>query len=203
MDLEIIIPTEVSQTEKDKYHRASFICRILKKKKKGHKWTYLQNRNRPTDIKSKLVVAGAWEGWPGPLELEYTHTAVCAGDGQLWRAGWCRQLCSVPCDNLWWRRMYTKNICEYMCVCVCTFNIIIIFLWACVLNCFSCVQLFATPWTVACQAPLSMGFSRQKYWRGLPYPSPGDLPNPGIEPASLKYPALAEGSLPLAPPGKP
>ena len=86
---------------------------------------------------------------------------------------------------------------------VSTFNIIIIFLWACVLNCFSCVQLFATPWTVACQAPLSMGFSRQKYWRGLPYPSPGDLPNPGIEPASLKYPALAEGSLPLAPPGKP
>ena len=43
-------------------------------------------------------------------------------------------------------------------------------------------QLFATPWTVAYKAPLYMGFSRQEYWSGLPFPSPGDLPNPGIEP---------------------
>ena len=48
----------------------------------------------------------------------------------------------------------------------------------------SCVQLFSTLWTVAHQAPLSMGFSRQEYWSGLPFPSPGDLPNPGIEPWS-------------------
>ena len=47
----------------------------------------------------------------------------------------------------------------------------------------SCLTL-ATPWTVACQAPLSMGFSRQEYWSGLPFPSPGDLPDPGIEPWS-------------------
>ena len=47
------------------------------------------------------------------------------------------------------------------------------------------VQVFAIPWTVAHQAPLSMGFSRQEYWRGLPYPSPGDLPNLGIEPGLL------------------
>ena len=46
------------------------------------------------------------------------------------------------------------------------------------------VQLFATPWTVAYQAPLSMGFSRQQYWSGLPFPSPGDLPDPGIKPRS-------------------
>ena len=47
------------------------------------------------------------------------------------------------------------------------------------------VRLFGpTPWTVAYQAPLSMGFSRQEYWSGLPFPSPGDLPNPGIEPGS-------------------
>ena len=46
------------------------------------------------------------------------------------------------------------------------------------------VRLFATPWTVAYQAPLSMGFSRQYYWSGLPFPSPADLPNPGIEPRS-------------------
>ena len=54
------------------------------------------------------------------------------------------------------------------------------------------VQLFATPWTVARQAPLSMGFSRQEYWSGLPCP-PGDLPDPGIEPASPASPALAGG----------
>ena len=56
----------------------------------------------------------------------------------------------------------------------------------------SCLTL-AIPWTVACQAPLSMGFSRQEYWNGLPFPSPGDLPNPGIEPGS---PALQADSLP-------
>ena len=48
-------------------------------------------------------------------------------------------------------------------------------------HCFSCVQLFVTPWTIACQAPLSIGFPRQEYWSGLPFPSPGDLPNPEIE----------------------
>ena len=48
----------------------------------------------------------------------------------------------------------------------------------------SCVRLFATPWTVARQAPLSMGFSRQEYWSGLPFPPAGDLPNPGIKPVS-------------------
>ena len=62
------------------------------------------------------------------------------------------------------------------------------------------VQLFATPWTVACQAPLSMGFSEQEYWSGLPFPSPGDLPNPGIEPRS---PALQADALSSEPPGKP
>ena len=56
----------------------------------------------------------------------------------------------------------------------------------CMLSCFSRVQLFATPWTVACQAPLSMGFSRQEYWSGLSCPTPGDLPDPRIELASLK-----------------
>ena len=53
------------------------------------------------------------------------------------------------------------------------------------------IRFFATPWTVAFQAPLSMGFFRQQYWSGLPFPSPGDLPNPGIKPTSLTYPALA------------
>jgi len=63
----------------------------------------------------------------------------------------------------------------------------------CMLSHSSCVQLFVTPWKVACQAPLSIGFSRQEYWSGLPCPSLGELPNPGIEPASLSSPALAGG----------
>ena len=64
----------------------------------------------------------------------------------------------------------------------------------------SCVRLFVNPWTVAHQAPLSMGFCRQEYWSGLPCPSPGDLPDPGIEPRS---PALQANSLPFELPGKP
>ena len=60
-----------------------------------------------------------------------------------------------------------------------------------VLSHFIHVQLCATPWTIAHQAPLSMGFSRQEYWSGLPCPPPGDLSDPGIEPASLVSPALA------------
>ena len=72
-----------------------------------------------------------------------------------------------------------------MCVCVCV----------CVL---SHVQLFATPWTIACQAPLSMGFPRQEYWSVLPFLPPGDHPDPGIEPTSPAYPALRVDSLLLS-----
>ena len=61
----------------------------------------------------------------------------------------------------------------------------------CTLSHFSPVQLFVTLLTVTHQAPLSMGFSRQEYWNGLPFPTPGDLPDPGIEPKSLMSPALA------------
>ena len=64
----------------------------------------------------------------------------------------------------------------------------------------SFIQLFATPWTIAHQTPLSMGFSRQKYWSGLPCPPPGDLPDPRVESGS---PALQADSLPSEPPGKP
>ena len=64
-----------------------------------------------------------------------------------------------------------------------------------VLSHFSCVWLFATLWTVAHQASLSMGFSRQEYWNGFPFPSPGDLPNSGIKPKSSSSPALQVDSL--------
>ena len=62
------------------------------------------------------------------------------------------------------------------------------------------VHLCATPWTVACEAPLSMGLSWQEYWTGLPFPLPGDLPHPGMEPTS---PAFAGRFFTTEPPGKP
>ena len=71
------------------------------------------------------------------------------------------------------------------------------FLYVGVLNCFSGVHLFATPETVACQAPVSMGFSRQEYWSGLPLPPPGDLLDPGIKSRS---PALQADSFTTEPP---
>ena len=93
----------------------------------------------------------------------------------------------------------------YMCVCMCVCLYVL-----------SCMHAFLLShshrdWLsdrlMACsppgQAPLSMGFSRQEYWSGLPCPPPGDLPNPGIKPASLMSPALVGTSLPSAPPGKP
>ena len=78
----------------------------------------------------------------------------------------------------------------HICTCVCM----------CARQLLSCVQLFATSWTVAHQAPLSLGFPRQEYQSGLPCPPPGDLPNPGIEPGSL---TLQADSLSSDPPGKP
>ena len=64
----------------------------------------------------------------------------------------------------------------------------------------SCVGLFVPPWTVSQQAPLSMGYPRQEYWTGLPFPPPGDLSDPGIEPVSPAFPALADGFFTTEPP---
>ena len=72
----------------------------------------------------------------------------------------------------------------------------------CILSCFSHIWL-CDPWTVVCHASLSMGFSRQKYWSGLLFPSPGDLPDPGIEPVSPEAPVFQAESLLLEPIGKP
>ena len=73
----------------------------------------------------------------------------------------------------------------------------------CVLSCFGHVRLFATEWNIAQQAPLSMGFLREEYWDGLPFPPPGDLPDPGIEPTSHVTPALQVDSLLLSHLGSP
>ena len=77
-----------------------------------------------------------------------------------------------------------RDICQHMHVCVC--------------ESLSHAQLYVTPWTVAHQASLSIGFPKQEYWSGLPFPFPEDLPDPGIEPMS---PALAGGFLTAEPPG--
>ena len=81
-------------------------------------------------------------------------------------------------------------VCVLVCVCVC------VCVYAQLL---SCVRLFLTPWIVAHQSLLSMGFSRQEYWGGLPFPAPGDLPDPGIEAMSPISPALAGGFFTTAP----
>ena len=73
-------------------------------------------------------------------------------------------------------------------------------LYACVTSSFSHVQLFATQWTIARQALLSVGFSRHEYWSGLPCPSPGDLPDPGIKPSYLASPVLTGRFFTTAPP---
>ena len=94
-----------------------------------------------------------------------------------------------------------------MCVCVsdCVCVHVCMYVHVCVCVCvcaqpLSSVQLFATPWTIAHQAPLPMGFFRQENWSGLPFPPPGDLPKPGIK---LTSPSLTDGSLPLSPQGSP
>ena len=71
------------------------------------------------------------------------------------------------------------------------------------LSCLVVSDSFSTPWTAAHQAPLSMGFSRQEYWRGLSFPIPGNLPDPGIKPMSLESPTLAGGFFTTESPGKP
>ena len=78
------------------------------------------------------------------------------------------------------------SLCLFMCVCALT-----------------CAWFFATLWTVACQAPLSMGFSRQEYWSELPFPPPGGCPHPGVESTSPVFPALAGRFFTTVPPWKP
>ena len=84
----------------------------------------------------------------------------------------------------------TAKRCVFVCVCVCVCEHT---------HALGCVQLFATSWTATCQAPQSTGFSRQEYWSGLPFPSPGDLPNPGLNPSLLLWEV---DSLPLCHLGK-
>ena len=122
---------------------------------------------------SSVALARGW--------LEASEQRTASGS-RFWEAGWDL---GFPGDSvlLWWLKG----------------------LWVIVWNSvnqvklLSRVRLFVTPWTVAYQAPQSMEFSWQEYWSGLPFPSPGDRPNPGIEPGS---PAFQADALPSEPPGK-
>ena len=108
----------------------------------------------------------------------------------------------------WLSLLYRKG-CVYVCVCVCARmrseqGLLNMAKLCNLLNCGGLVTklcpTLVTTWTVACQAPLSIGFSRQEYWCGLPFPSPGDLPDPGIEP---RFPVFQADSLPTELQGKP
>ena len=101
--------------------------------------------------------------------------------------------CCIQIQRVQCRSKYTMNLC--VCACVCAR--VCVCVWVCMLG---RVWLFATPWTVAHQALLSMEFFKQDYRSGLPFPSPGQLPNPQTEPGSL---TLKADSLPAEPTGKP
>ena len=90
---------------------------------------------------------------------------------------------------------FLVNSVEWVCLCIRCDRLCV-----CALSCFSCIWPFVTPWTIAHQAPLSLGFARQEYWSGLSCPPPGALPDPGIEP---RFPAFRADSLPSQTPGKP
>ena len=90
----------------------------------------------------------------------------------------------LPAQHFSWCALHISKACSGQLV-------VLIARYVCVLSCFSYVRLFSTLWTVASQAPLSMGFSRQDYWSGLSFSPPGDLPNPGIKPVSFMSPALS------------
>ena len=97
---------------------------------------------------------------------------------------WYKRVRSIP-KALYWMKEASLGYMLYLCISCHPMKLL------------SRVWLFATPWTVAYQAPPSMGFSRQEYWSGLPFPSPGDLPNPGIKPGSPALQADALNSEPL------
>ena len=91
----------------------------------------------------------------------------------------------------------------YLYLCIILYLDLYVSLWVPVCSVASVCPLFAILWTIACQAPLSMGFSRQEYWSELPCPPPGDLSDPGVEPTSPVSPALQADSLPLSHHGSP
>ena len=123
----------------------------------------------------------------------YVCLCVCVYKNHFWILSHYRLLQDIAYSSL----CYTVTLDP---CCLSILNIVECIVHVCML---SHVWLFATPWAIAHQAPLSLEFSRQEYWSGLPFPPPGDLPNPGIELTSLTSPALAGRFFITGAPGKP
>ena len=125
-------------------------------------------------IYTELCILRAYHVW----DVNVWYIFWATGEAQ---SGVCVCVCVCVCGGL------VVKLCWGVCVCVCVCGGLVVKLCWCVCVCVCgglVVKLcptFVTPWTVACQAPLSVGFSRQEYWSELPSPSPGDLPNPGIK----------------------
>ena len=136
-----------------------------------------------------LPLLWLWTGWCAILSHKYEYSTAGMTEQQDKEQG--RFL------GLWWLQRAASSylgqlLCEWERTPTSFKPLLFVMLCVCApLSCFSYVQLFVMPWTVAHQAPLSLGFSRQEYWSGLPFPSPGALPDPGIKPASPSSPALA------------
>ena len=128
------------------------------------------------------------------------HVAAAAAKSLQWCPTLCDPIDSSPdiCLRWWLENCYRKSLYIVSIDVIMTDDQIsklmgLTSLRVCMLSCFSRVRLFVTPWIIACQALLSMGFSRQEYWSGLPFPPPGDLPNLETEPVPLVSPTLAGG----------
>ena len=133
----------------------------------------------PEDLHSQL----------GEHKQVWSHSLNTAGEGPGWGLVTILSQINHKCPQM----ICTLHICNW------GGKTILPFLWVRAQSC----PTLATPWTIACQSPLSKEFSRQENWSGLPFPSPGDLPDPGIEPVSLAFPVWQVGSLPLSHLGRP
>ena len=157
--------TNWSKSERQLSYDITYMCNL---KYDTGKPVY-RNRNRPLDIEKRLVAAKG-QGAEGGTDREFgisrcklVYTEPIKSKVLLYSMGNCIQYHVINHNRK--DRMLLGHL--------------------------SCVWIFATPWTVAHQVPLSLGFCRQEYWSGLPCPPPGDLPDPGTEPRSLMSPALS------------
>ena len=131
---------------------------------------------------SRLVMSNSL--WPHGLYSSWNSPGQNSGVGSLSLLQESNQ-CLLHCRWTLYQWSYQGSpICICMYMYIHTHTHTHIYIAACVLSFFSCVRLFVTLWIIASQAPLSMGFSRQEYWNRFPFPSPGELPKPGIQPRS-------------------
>ena len=130
-------------------------------------WQGTEPTSPTSESVNTLTSANIWKRWPTSGDISTVSIWSSSGShAQVFIFPFLPETC-------WWKRLYVE--------------------YAWVLSCFSRVWCFVTLWTVACQAPLSMRFSKEEYCSGFPCPPPGDLPDPGIKPASRMFSALSGG----------